>query len=157
MESLESLDNYRNSQFEEHYEEIGDNAANEKLLSYIYNEVNNSYNQYHNKINDDNCISTTIKATSSSSSSSSMLLNEQKIIGEQNQNEEEEEEDIFVPVRFARTEVGTYFWTTNLQPAAIITTVTTPLGDNMDLIQPALCYTNCQYPQLQFQDRWAQA
>ncbi|KAH8385903.1 hypothetical protein KR200_006274 [Drosophila serrata] len=49
----------------------------------------------------------------------------------------EEEEDVYVPVRFARTTAGTFFWTTNLQPVASV--------------EPALCYS------MQFQDRWAQA
>ncbi|KAH8383695.1 hypothetical protein KR009_010069 [Drosophila setifemur] len=52
-------------------------------------------------------------------------------------HEEEEEEDIYVPVRFARTQAGTFFWTTNLQPVASV--------------EPALCYS------MQFQDRWVQA
>lgn len=51
--------------------------------------------------------------------------------------EQEEEEDVYVPVRFARTTAGTFFWTTNLQPVASV--------------EPALCYS------MQFQDRWAQA
>ncbi|KAH8363105.1 hypothetical protein KR084_005365 [Drosophila pseudotakahashii] len=50
---------------------------------------------------------------------------------------EEEEEDVYVPVRFARTTAGTFFWTTNLQPVASV--------------EPAMCYS------MQFQDRWAQA
>ncbi|KAH8247728.1 hypothetical protein KR038_009152 [Drosophila bunnanda] len=50
---------------------------------------------------------------------------------------EDEEEDVYVPVRFARTTAGTFFWTTNLQPVASV--------------EPALCYS------MQFQDRWAQA
>ncbi|XP_017139981.1 enhancer of split malpha protein [Drosophila miranda] len=51
--------------------------------------------------------------------------------------EEDQEEDIYVPVRFARTQAGTFFWTTNLQPVASV--------------EPAFCYS------MQFQDRWAQA
>ncbi|KAH8295169.1 hypothetical protein KR018_008166 [Drosophila ironensis] len=51
--------------------------------------------------------------------------------------DEQEEEDVYVPVRFARTEAGTFFWTTNLQPVASV--------------EPAMCYS------MQFQDRWAQA
>lgn len=65
---------------------------------------------------------------------------------------EEEEEEIYVPVRFARTEAGTFFWTTNLSPAVSMS----PSSDT-DLIQPAFCMSNGQSPQLQFQDRWAQA
>lgn len=64
----------------------------------------------------------------------------------------EEDEEVYVPVRFARTEAGTFFWTTNLSPMVTMS----PSSDD-DLIQPALCNSHCQYPQLQFQDRWAQA
>ncbi|KAM7360179.1 enhancer of split malpha, Bearded family member [Cochliomyia hominivorax] len=66
------------------------------------------------------------------------------------EEEQYDQEDIYVPVRFARTEAGTFFWTTNLQP------VTMPAVDE-DLLQPAYCYSNNQYPIMQFQDRWAQA
>ncbi|KAH8417349.1 hypothetical protein KR222_009470 [Zaprionus bogoriensis] len=58
------------------------------------------------------------------------------------------EEDIYVPVRFARTEAGTFFWTTNLQPVA---------SADADLLQPAYCFSNQQHPFMQYQDRWAQA
>ncbi|XP_064554523.1 enhancer of split malpha protein [Drosophila montana] len=58
------------------------------------------------------------------------------------------EEDIYVPVRFARTEAGTFFWTTNLQPVASV---------DADLLQPAYCYSSQQHPFMQYQDRWAQA
>ncbi|XP_055849390.1 enhancer of split malpha protein [Episyrphus balteatus] len=71
---------------------------------------------------------------------------------EQQQQTEPKDEGIYVPVRFARTEVGTFFWTTNLQPVMSIV----PAADE-DLVQPAYCYSNSQYPQLQFGDRWAQA
>ncbi|KAL5273873.1 malpha.2 family protein [Megaselia abdita] len=65
---------------------------------------------------------------------------------------EDEEEEVYVPVRFARTDAGTFFWTTNLSPAVSMT----PSSDK-DLIQPTFCMSNGQSPQLQFQDRWAQA
>lgn len=65
-----------------------------------------------------------------------------------------DEEDIYVPVRFARTEAGTFFWTTNLQP---VTSSIAPSAVDEDLAQAAYCYTNYQYPVMQFQDRWAQA
>lgn len=68
-------------------------------------------------------------------------------------SEDDDELDIYVPVRFARTEAGTFFWTTNLQP---VTSIIMPAVDE-DLVQPAYCYSNCQYPLMQFQDRWAQA
>ncbi|XP_052858445.1 enhancer of split malpha protein [Drosophila gunungcola] len=53
------------------------------------------------------------------------------------QEDDDEDEDVYVPVRFARTTAGTFFWTTNLQPVASV--------------EPAMCYS------MQFQDRWAQA
>ncbi|XP_016988382.1 enhancer of split malpha protein [Drosophila rhopaloa] len=53
------------------------------------------------------------------------------------EEQEDDEEDVYVPVRFARTTAGTFFWTTNLQPVASV--------------EPAMCYS------MQFQDRWAQA
>lgn len=64
------------------------------------------------------------------------------------EQEMDTEEDIYVPVRFARTEAGTFFWTTNLQPVASV---------DADLLQPAYCYSNQQHPFMQYQDRWAQA
>lgn len=67
---------------------------------------------------------------------------------EQQQQQFEAEEDIYVPVRFARTEAGTFFWTTNLQPVASV---------DADLLQPAYCYSSQQHPFMQYQDRWAQA
>lgn len=66
---------------------------------------------------------------------------------------EEEEQDIYVPVRFARTNAGTFFWTTNLQP---VTSTIAPSAD-ADLLEPAYCYSSSEYPAMQFQDRWAQA
>lgn len=51
----------------------------------------------------------------------------------------------FVPVHFARTEAGTFFWTTMQKPA------------DYDLVQPTYCCSEYQQPQLQFGDRWVQA
>ncbi|XP_055708789.1 enhancer of split m4 protein-like [Phlebotomus papatasi] len=50
----------------------------------------------------------------------------------------------FVPVHFARTDAGTFFWTT--------------MGKEVDcdLIQPTYCCSHFQQPQLQH-DRWVQA
>lgn len=68
------------------------------------------------------------------------------------------EHDIYVPVRFARTEAGTFFWTTNLQP---VLSSFTPVAADEDLLQPSYCYSNAQYPHMQYPqhngDRWAQA
>lgn len=51
----------------------------------------------------------------------------------------------FVPVHFARTDAGTFFWTTMQKPA------------DYDLVQPTYCCSAYQQPQLQFGDRWVQA
>ncbi|XP_055906179.1 enhancer of split malpha protein [Eupeodes corollae] len=80
------------------------------------------------------------------------ILEESEYQQPQSSQSQLKEEGVYVPVRFARTEVGTFFWTTNLQPVMSIA----PAVDE-DLVQPAYCYSNSQYPQLQFGDRWAQA
>lgn len=51
----------------------------------------------------------------------------------------------YVPVHFARTEAGTFFWTTMQKPA------------DYDLVQPTYCCSDYQQPQLQYGDRWVQA
>uniref|UniRef100_A0A182QVX8 Enhancer of split malpha protein n=1 Tax=Anopheles farauti TaxID=69004 RepID=A0A182QVX8_9DIPT len=57
------------------------------------------------------------------------------------------EEELYVPVHFARTEAGTFFWTT--MPAREV---------DEDLIQPTHCYSEePQCAQQAFADRWAQA
>uniref|UniRef100_A0A182WG59 Enhancer of split malpha protein n=1 Tax=Anopheles minimus TaxID=112268 RepID=A0A182WG59_9DIPT len=56
-------------------------------------------------------------------------------------------EELYVPVHFARTEAGTFFWTA--MPAREV---------DEDLIQPAHCYSEeQQYAQQAYADRWAQA
>ncbi|XP_058053223.1 enhancer of split malpha protein-like [Anopheles bellator] len=62
----------------------------------------------------------------------------------------EPEDEQYVPVHFARTEAGTFFWTT--MPAASVGRAV-----DEDLIQPAHCYTEEQYAQPSYADRWAQA
>lgn len=55
-------------------------------------------------------------------------------------------EDFYIPVHFARTEAGTFFWTTVAKTEADFAT--------------AHCYTECQTPEQQYpvyQDRWVQA
>ncbi|XP_055528664.1 enhancer of split malpha protein-like [Wyeomyia smithii] len=54
-------------------------------------------------------------------------------------------EEQYVPVHFARTEAGTFFWTTMAREA------------DSDLIQPCHCFSDHQLPQQEFCDRWAQA
>ncbi|XP_021711090.1 enhancer of split malpha protein-like [Aedes aegypti] len=56
-----------------------------------------------------------------------------------------EPEEQYVPVHFARTEAGTFFWTTMAREA------------DSDLIQPCHCFSDHQVPQQEFCDRWAQA
>lgn len=75
-------------------------------------------------------------------------------------NEEDDEAQVYVPVRYARTEAGTYFWTTNLhQP--IISNVyqrpQDPLDDDSN-VSYCLPYQDYACPEMGFgQDRWAQA
>lgn len=56
-----------------------------------------------------------------------------------------ERDQKFVPVHFARTEAGTFFWTTIQRPV------------DSDLVQPTYCTSAFQQPQLQYGDRWVQA
>lgn len=56
-----------------------------------------------------------------------------------------EQDQKFVPVHFARTEAGTFFWTTIQHPV------------DYELLQPTYCHSDFQQPQLQFADRWVQA
>lgn len=55
-------------------------------------------------------------------------------------------EDFYIPVHFARTDAGTFFWTTVSKPEADFAN--------------AQCYTECQTAEQQYpvlQDRWVQA
>ncbi|XP_055629364.1 enhancer of split malpha protein-like [Toxorhynchites rutilus septentrionalis] len=54
-------------------------------------------------------------------------------------------EEQYVPVHFARTEAGTFFWTTTAREA------------DSDLIPACKCASDLQLPQQEFCDRWAQA
>lgn len=56
-----------------------------------------------------------------------------------------ERDQKFVPVHFARTEAGTFFWTTMQKPV------------DYELVQPTYCCSEFQQPELQFGDRWVQA
>lgn len=51
----------------------------------------------------------------------------------------------FVPVHFARTNAGTFFWTTMTKDV------------DCDLVQPTYCCSNFQQPEFQYGDRWVQA
>ncbi|XP_036341479.1 enhancer of split malpha protein-like [Rhagoletis pomonella] len=82
----------------------------------------------------------------------------QEAASSQREEDETEEHDIYVPVRFARTTAGTFFWTTNLQP---VLSSFAPVAADEDLLQPSYRYSNAQYPHMQYPayqpDRWAQA
>lgn len=56
-------------------------------------------------------------------------------------------EEIYVPVHFARTEAGTFFWTSMQRPV------------DCDLVESKDCSSDSQLPQLQHHsyDRWVQA
>lgn len=56
-----------------------------------------------------------------------------------------ERDQKYVPVHFARTEAGTFFWTTVQRQC------------DADLVQPMYCQSAFQQPELQFGDRWVQA
>lgn len=56
-----------------------------------------------------------------------------------------ERDQRYVPVHFARTEAGTFFWTTIQRPC------------DADLVQPMFCESAFQQPELQYGDRWVQA
>ena len=51
----------------------------------------------------------------------------------------------FVPVHFARTNAGTFFWTTMAKEV------------DCDLVQPTYCCSYFQQPEFQHGDRWVQA
>lgn len=57
----------------------------------------------------------------------------------------------FVPVHFARTNAGTFFWTT------MAAATTTTKAADCDLVQPTYCCSHFQQPELQYGDRWVQA
>lgn len=56
-----------------------------------------------------------------------------------------ERDQQFVPVHFARTNAGTFFWTTMNKDV------------DCDLVQPTYCCSYFQQPELQCGDRWVQA
>lgn len=99
------------------WSEIEDNMANEQLESQLFNEINNCMDNAAIYVCKDN------------------LFEVQPVFANQS----------YVPVHFARTDAGTFFWTTVHRAA------------DSDLIEPANCYSDCQQPQLQFEDRWVQA
>lgn len=66
--------------------------------------------------------------------------------GEACQRQKVTRDQTYVPVHFARTEAGTFFWTTVQKPV------------DEDLIQPTYCTSSYQHPELQYPgDRWVQA
>lgn len=97
--------------------EIDDNSANEELESRIFNEIQQCQNDAAVYIYENNeCELRQVQ---------------------QQQN--------YVPVHFARTDAGTFFWTTMSKPV------------DADLIQPTFCCSGYQQPELQYGDRWVQA
>jgi len=97
--------------------EIDDNSANEALEAKLFNEINNCM---------DSAAIYVYKEEN--------LCEMQPVFPDQT----------YVPVHFARTEAGTFFWTTMQRSA------------DSDLIEPQ-CHSDRQVPQLQFGDRWVQA
>lgn len=99
------------------WSEVDDNAANEELEAKLFNEINNCM---------DDAAIYVYKDTS---------CEIQPVFANQS----------YVPVHFARTEAGMFFWTTVNRAA------------DSDLIQPKFCSSDYQEPQLQYGDRWVQA
>lgn len=98
--------------------EVEDNTANEELESKIFHEIE--------QCQDDAAI---------------YIYNE---------NDDSEIQPVFnyqrhIPVHFARTDAGTFFWTA--MPKAV----------DADLVEPLQCYSDYQMPELQYGDRWVQA
>jgi hypothetical protein len=96
--------------------EVDDNSANEELESKIMNEIEQC---------PDNAA---IYVFENNTSQLQPVFRKQQ----------------FVPVHFARTDAGTFFWTT-IQRAA-----------DSDLLEPSYCCSGYQVPELQT-DRWVQA
>lgn len=98
--------------------EIDDNSANEELESRIFHEIDECHMD-----------------------AGVYVYNQQNECEVQPINREEK----FIPVHFARTDAGTFFWTTVTKSA------------DYDLVQPTFCYSDYQAPELQYGDRWVQA
>lgn len=115
--SIESC-NYNSHYCNHSASESDDNSANEELESRIFSEISQCPQDaaiYVYNSNDDYELQSV----------------------ERNQH--------FVPVHFARTEAGTFFWTTVQRPV------------DSDLVQPTYCTSAFQQPELQHGDRWVQA
>lgn len=119
--SMDSSSSFRHNEYEQQDFwscEIDENAANEALESRILHEI-------------EQC-------------------KEDAAVYVYNDNDECELKPVyadqkFVPVHFARTEAGTFFWTTMQKPV------------DYELVQPTYCCSGYQIPQLQYGDRWVQA
>lgn len=113
-------DNNRNSSIESasDYDCAADNTANEELESRIFREIEECHND---------------AAVYICNSDSEYELHAVHPA------------EKFVPVHFARTEAGTFFWTTVQRPV------------DHELIQPIYCHSGYQQPEIQFGDRWVQA
>lgn len=117
-------DNQKNFSIESAYQhnncssECDDNSANEELESRIFSEI-------------DQC----------SSDAAVYVYNS----NDEYELQSVERDQKYVPVHFARTEAGTFFWTTIQRPV------------DCDLVQPTYCTSAFQQPELQYGDRWVQA
>ena len=98
-------------------DESYDNSANEKLEAQIMDEVQQSHENAAIFVFNDNAMEI-------------MPVHQ---------------EEFYVPVHFARTAAGTFFWTAISREA------------DCDLVQPTSCYSDYQVPQQAYADRWAQA
>lgn len=114
-----SVDSFCHAELEQDFWgcEVDDNSANEELESRIFHEIEQCGDDAAVYVyNNDECEVQAIHA-------------DQK----------------FVPVHFARTEAGTFFWTTMQKPV------------DYELVQPTYCCSGYQIPQIQYGDRWVQA
>lgn len=95
-----------------------DNSANEELESRIFNEIHQCSDEAGVYVYNSN---------------------------DEYELQSVERDQKYVPVHFARTEAGTFFWTTVQRSC------------DADLAQPMYCQSAFQQPELQFGDRWVQA
>lgn len=118
IESCTATSNYWSGSSSDDYDCAADNTANEELESRIFREI-------------EDC----------QTDAAVYICNSDSEYELRSVNPEEK----FVPVHFARTEAGTFFWTTIQRPV------------DHELVQPIFCHSGYQQPELQYGDRWVQA